>query len=195
MFTPWGTSDSSTPYFDGVTFYSTPRHGGFKVSKKRLAEMPPCLRNENGWYEEDCEALKVFMAFPTEFFKTGKLNRDSYAKSKQSFMGWFPDEYAVLFGRMPTAAESHVVADREFAARTHDKFVVTSAWGSWQNGVPDGMVGVSATKASTGDHKYFLVPEALYQTRKSHFCIDDYPNAGIVETTDFTGNGRRTKAL
>jgi hypothetical protein len=71
MNTPWGKSDSVKRYAPGINFYSTPRHGGIKVSKTVLALMPPHLRNDDGWYEEDLEWCKVAMAFP--HFFTGAM--------------------------------------------------------------------------------------------------------------------------
>ncbi len=67
MITPWGLADDKTIVTDGIVFYSTPSHGGYKVSKAILAVMPKHLVNDDGWYEEDCEWSKVCIAFPHLF--------------------------------------------------------------------------------------------------------------------------------
>ena len=79
MLTPWGQSDCSVEYGPGVTFYGTPSHGGFHLSPEREAELDMRLREhgitaeaarmgyEPGWYEEDCSAYAVVVAFPELF--------------------------------------------------------------------------------------------------------------------------------
>lgn len=74
--TPWGNADTRETYLPGVDFYSTPSHGGFRLSKVREAELDAVLRRHGmtaeqarmgypeGWYEEDCCALAVLAAFP-----------------------------------------------------------------------------------------------------------------------------------
>ena len=68
MNTPWGKSQGRADKLaPGINFYSTAGHGGYKVSKTTLALMPPALRNEDGWYEEDMEWCKIAIAFPHLF--------------------------------------------------------------------------------------------------------------------------------
>lgn len=81
--TPWGRADYRYKYCSGINSYGTPGHGGFKVSAKMLAKMPEALRNPDGWYEEDCEACKVIIAFP-HLFDAGKV-----ASAQKSFDFWF----------------------------------------------------------------------------------------------------------
>lgn len=70
MITPWGKADRKEIIAPGITFYSTPRHGGYKVNKKQRLMMPPQWQNADGWYEEDCEYLKVILSFPQHFSQT-----------------------------------------------------------------------------------------------------------------------------
>jgi hypothetical protein len=70
--TPWGNPDSGKHIGDGIVFYSTPSHGGYRVPAEKLAEMPKALREfrtfaGHGWYEEDCDAVIVILAFPHLF--------------------------------------------------------------------------------------------------------------------------------
>lgn len=74
MITPWGKADDKDVIADGIVFYSTPSHGGFKVNTKQNQAIPEAFRNADGWYEEDCEALKVIYSFPWLFQQTIDFN-------------------------------------------------------------------------------------------------------------------------
>lgn len=93
--TPWGRSDSRTHYGDGVTFYSTSSHGGFKLSEERLREITSKLGvvetfcGYPQWFEEDCDWTYVALAFP-ELFTGDELAAANtyreYAKRKASLL-------------------------------------------------------------------------------------------------------------
>jgi len=67
----------------------------------------------------------------------------------------------------------------EFLANNAEKWVVTTAWGSWAEWVPNEMVGVCAYRGGNaagrvGEPAYFLVLDNEYQTRDSFgFIIDE----------------------
>jgi hypothetical protein len=64
---PWGPSQGSKVYAQGVTSHSTAGHGGFKLSDERDRKVHPLLRAAGGWYEEDeCWAI-VAITFPHLF--------------------------------------------------------------------------------------------------------------------------------
>lgn len=91
--TPWGHSDGVTSFGDeGLVLFTTPSHGGFYVPELLTNRMPIELRKHEGthnpqraygyatalarvdttfcgvaWYEEDCEATLVTLAFPELF--------------------------------------------------------------------------------------------------------------------------------
>src|SRR5437764_13898132 len=71
--TPWGLSDSRTHYGLGVTFYSTPSHGGFHLDEDRLRGLTAKLGVTKtycgypDWFEEDCDWSYVALAFPDLF--------------------------------------------------------------------------------------------------------------------------------
>ena len=71
--TPWGDADYEKEYTNGVVFYGTPGHGGFKVDAKVRKTWPQVLQdfvpfNQNtGWYEEDCDCVIVYLAMPHLF--------------------------------------------------------------------------------------------------------------------------------
>lgn len=73
MATPWGVRDSLTQHAEGIYSVTTPSHGGFWLSPERLAQVPPSWRLArfghassltSPWFEEDCDAWLVVLAFP-----------------------------------------------------------------------------------------------------------------------------------
>ena len=56
--TPWGEADSVTEIADGIVYYTTPSHGGLRLSAERWAQIPSALADTfhtAGWAEQDCE--------------------------------------------------------------------------------------------------------------------------------------------
>lgn len=65
----------------------------------------------------------------------------------------------------------------EFYTKHGNDWLVTAAWGDWQGGVPDGMVGVCARIGghrahSQAEERWFLVPKDEYGRRDYQFVID-----------------------
>lgn len=71
-YTPWGQPDSKVRLCSGIMMFSTPTHGGIRVSPGKGALMPA---NERGrlfpWYEEDCEMWFVLLRFMDEINACG----------------------------------------------------------------------------------------------------------------------------
>lgn len=71
--TPWGVADQVRIVAPGIVWCETPSHGGYWLSKERLAQMDPALRSfrpftgKAAWFEEDCDWAVVVVAFPTFF--------------------------------------------------------------------------------------------------------------------------------
>lgn len=63
--TPWGASQQSYRYADGILCHSTASHGGFHVDAERNARVHAMLRNADGWYEEDGNGPRWLSAFLT----------------------------------------------------------------------------------------------------------------------------------
>ena len=61
IYTPWGWANPAYDVehiADGVEFFSTPSHGGLRLSPKRIAQIPAEVRKAmrgRKWFEEDCE--------------------------------------------------------------------------------------------------------------------------------------------
>lgn len=95
---PWGVIDWAREIAPGIVSVSTASHGGFYVSRERLATMPEALARVptyversagvkivtvagdgfgGRWYEEDCDAALVALAwpeaFPREYLKVARI--------------------------------------------------------------------------------------------------------------------------
>lgn len=167
---PWGMIDHVEKVAEGIHFVSTSSHGGFELSPERLAKMPACLRMRGGWYEEDCEASKVVCAFPEHF------DERQVKLAIESLKNWFPDVYEEWTGESLQEGESFIRDKHLFIERHRSDYVATAAWGSWEDGVPEGMVKVFACKGGdrrADDGLYFLVPEDEYAARgRFGFVVD-----------------------
>jgi hypothetical protein len=87
--TPWGESDHEKPYGEGITFYGTPSHGGFRLLAAQNQQIPGYFRKasfngmgQSGWYEEDCDWAIVAVCFPELFtaedLENARLTLKSY---------------------------------------------------------------------------------------------------------------------
>lgn len=180
MHTPWGASQYERRYGDGIVFYSTAGHGGFRVAPEQNQLIPKAIRDESGtavgggkagWYEEDCEWYAVAYAFPELFVSPHDGNSDhtdfsTVEKVKEiatrGLKSWFPDEYERMTGEEIPEGESYLKDKRLWAERHAGEFVVDAAWGDWHEAVPSGYVGVLARRKQDGAERYFLVPKADY---------------------------------
>lgn len=104
--TPWGRADYVEKYAPGINSYGTPGHGGFKLSAGRNALVDPKVRNDKGWYEEDCDWAIVALTFP-DVFDARELG---YARS--TVRRYRPVEAAVVFGLGVIYEAAEIVEDR-----------------------------------------------------------------------------------
>jgi hypothetical protein len=86
---PWGAIDRCTRIADGIHFVSTPSHGGFRLSPARLARFPLAVLGQtwralgrDGWFEEDCDAYLIPVAFPDCFSK------EEQARAYPGYCAW-----------------------------------------------------------------------------------------------------------
>lgn len=176
--TPWGSAQYVTKYGDGIVSVGTAGHGGVKLSPERNRGVPVELRNSNGWYEEDCEAAIALYTYPEEFAKGTRTPQMVKQDAERSVKQWFPDKWEKYSGQKVTAAESSIVAEREFKAAHKDDDVVVSAQTS---DTYPGMVEVTTKVGgnlrgdpkTTGEKKY-LVPSDEYKPRSNgqSFVVD-----------------------
>ncbi|WP_245455634.1 DUF7007 domain-containing protein [Neorhizobium lilium] len=57
--TPWGMAQISRQFANGIVLHSTASHGGFHLVENANAIVHALYRNDDGFYEEDCEWAKV----------------------------------------------------------------------------------------------------------------------------------------
>lgn len=172
--TPWGEAQGAERYTRGVTSYDTASHGGFKVSKTLNDKIPEILRNEDGWYEEDCEWAKVAFSLPMLFTDLEKFH------AVRTLKNYFPLEYEALTGEVLPPGASHA-KDRMLFEKEHaNDWVVISAVSSNENqGFVECIATVGGQRQKFGsdyipEEKKFLVPQPEYAERCSAhgFVID-----------------------
>lgn len=183
MNTPWGPSQTIDEIFDGIQFVSTSGHGGFKVENALNNRIPDYWRNDDGWYEEDCEAAIVVLVFEKEFREAGKASDSMVSELTQIAKDFYPREYEKFSGQKIPVEESYLLRKEAFAENNKDNYVVITAWGDWEHGVPKGMVKVEATLGGnyTSPRRAFLVTEDEYKQRDSNgFVINLEKHQEIV---------------
>jgi len=171
--TPWGKPQSCEEYGGGVFFYSTASHGGYKVTRQKA--MPEALRNETGWYEEDCEWARVALGLPDLF--------TAYEKkvAERTLRAYEPNVWEAFYGRTLLPGESRARDDERFLEANKDKLLVISA-----SSHDEKLVKVYATLggARSADLKQhiFLVDRGEYErNRAAAFVVDPERHQ---ETTD-----------
>ena len=158
--TPWGASQTSKKYAPGIMEYSTASHGGFHLSKSRQRVMPKCLRNDSGWYEEDCDWCKVVISFQ-EFFEPN-VRISAY----NTLRNWHYKAYEELFGKILRPGESHAKDEVLFFEKHKNDWLVISALRCEHNNT---LVDVIATRGGkrlfNGQQKRFIVTATDYDKR------------------------------
>ncbi len=178
---PWGTVENENVVAEGITFVSSPGHGGYKLSRERNAKVDSAWRAKGGWYEEDCDWAIVALTFP-EVFPTEHEGVDLVDLTHRTAKNYYPDAYAVATGNPVLDEESYVLRQRAFRGEHVDDLVSISAFGDWAEWVPAGMVGVFAVVGGRGalptssvneQGRYYLVPAAEYRNRPEFGFIVD----------------------
>jgi hypothetical protein len=139
--------------------------------------MPAYMRNEGGWYGEDCEWSIAAVVHPIGFQRTvkieGRPDRTESEIAISTFRNWYPDQYERWTGVPLQPGESRSRDERVWQETVVNDFVVSAAWGDWAHWVPKGKVGVVALRRSDTVEKWFLVDAELYAKRTGFgFVID-----------------------
>jgi transposase-like protein len=74
VYTPWGMADNAERLAEGITSYSTPSHGGIRLSWERQKQLPAGVKNflQNiEWWEEDCDWCVPYIVFQDDIRKQG----------------------------------------------------------------------------------------------------------------------------
>lgn len=162
--TPWGLSQDKTKYTTGITFYSTSRHGGFKVSRKLNQTIPSQFRKESGWYEEDCEAYIVVFFFPNLF------SGEEVTTAKNALRTWFWKAYENFFGEEIPKGLS-LTKDRD-VLETSGQYLVVSALNQ-NEGVVKVCARINGHKGNQDSEVWMLMRSEEYkQIGESGFVVD-----------------------
>lgn len=130
--TPWGPAQHVEDVGRGVVFASTAGHGGYFVPAGLLARIPKAEREyarswsgSERWYEEDCCALSVVLAFPELFPDVTAAQRVDYRATLDRYMQ--PEPPKVAAPRLAVAAGYEPPAFNEAdCGGAFDGFTVTS---------------------------------------------------------------------
>jgi hypothetical protein len=167
MHTPWGRSDYQKQFRRGVTWVSTPSHGGFMIAEGTARELLSAAAIAEGElccgylaFEEDCDAAIVLYELPET--REGFSNT-SDAELIASLSAWNlpylrargiePDAQGAAFWQ-----ERHE-EERMRAEKSPD--LIIAGFGDWAEWVPAGRVGLC-----TADGKRYTAPAAAYDARK-----------------------------
>ena len=183
--TPWGASQGTTIYADGVVFHNTAGHGGFHLSDDRNGQIHQTLRADGGWYEEDeCWAI-VAIHFPHLF--TSFERRCAERTLKDSW----PDAFERIFGRILGPGESRERDRIAFEKQHAGDWIVVAAITSEQE---KGFVECIATRGGKRGHveeRRFLVPSTEYRVGQFGFVIDEARHRAWDGPSDFAGRRGR----
>lgn len=178
--TPWGPSQRTTVFAEGVEFHATASHGGFKLSATRNRDVHPQLRSKDGFYEEDAAWAIVAITFPHLFTAFERQCAERSIKD-----GW-PDAWEKIFGTCLAAGESHVKDRRAFEAKHAGDWVVISAIRSdHHSGVTEVIATRGGRRHSHLEERRFLVPSSEYEVGRFGFVIDELRHAAYDGPSSF----------
>ena len=165
--TPWGASQQSYHYADGVFCHSTAGHGGFGLSSERNMQVHALLRNDDGWYEEDGEWAKVAFAFPDLFTTREKRCADETLRND------YPDAWEHLHGVTLQPGESRTKDEKQFHLDHKADWIVVSAITSRLHpGFIECIAKLGGNRALKEVRQY-LVPSSEYRAGRFGFVIDE----------------------
>ncbi|WCA62405.1 hypothetical protein G6M16_024495 (plasmid) [Agrobacterium tumefaciens] len=164
--TPWGMAQVSRQYADDIVLHSTASHGGFHLAENANAVVHPLYRNDDGFYEEDCEWAKVAHAFPQLFTAYERRLAD------RTLRDYFPDAYERVTGAILNGGQSHMRDRQEFESLHRNDWVVIAALNSdHQPGFVECVATLGGIRGETGERR-FLVPRSDYTIGRHGFVID-----------------------
>jgi hypothetical protein len=164
--TPWGLSQTSEVYVEGIIFHSTASHGGIKLDRTRNAAMPTALRVVGGWYEEDAEWAKVAAGFPDLFTDYERAHAD------RTLREYFPECWEALHGRALEPGESYAKDRLRFhEIHARDWVVISAIRSTAHSGFVECVAALGGNRDSA-DLRGFLVPADEYRSGPHGFVID-----------------------
>jgi len=166
-YTKWGASQTSKKHASGIMEYSTASHGGFHLSATRQSQMPEYLRNDDGWYEEDCDWCKVVIAFP-EYFTVEK-----FMEAQSTLKNWHYKAYEKHTGLTLLPEESYMKNQDTFFEIHKNDMLVTSASMTDNPEIIVVCATLGGDRNNRKSEKRYLVPASEYKKRDICFIIND----------------------
>lgn len=164
--TPWGQSQSSEVYADGVVFHSTASHGGFKLDRAHNARMPA--------------ALRVAGAGMRKIVNGRRSRRDSPISSppmngvmQKTLRDYYPNCWEAIHDRFLAPGESVENDRRLFGEKHRHDWVVVSAIRSTEHPEMTDCIARLGGRRDHGDERRFLVPSDEYAAGRFGFVIDE----------------------
>lgn len=161
--TPWGGSQLTTIYGEGVVKHMAAHDGGFQISPERNAKVLPSLRKNSGWYEEALEWSILAISFPELFTTSERSNADDTIRDI------WPQIWEEIHGRIPVAGESWAEGRANFERCHAQEFVVIAAVRSdFHFGMTEVVASMGGRRTRDHEKRRFLVPCDEYARRGRH---------------------------
>jgi hypothetical protein len=169
--TPWGASQQTYRYADGILCHAAASHGGFHLSMARNMLVHALFRNDGGWYEEDGEWAKVAFSFPELF------TLREHRAADRSLRNDYPDAWERIHDVILAPGDSRVKDERQFRElHAHDWIVVAAIRSDRHPGFVECAAKLGGNR-SLDEARLFLVPAQEYQAGRFGFVIDEARHA------------------
>jgi hypothetical protein len=180
--TPWGMSQSTTVYAEGIESFSTAEHGGFRLSASRNRKVHPLLRSKGGWYEEDAAWAIVAITYPDIFTSFERRCADRTIRDS------WPDAWEAIVGTVLVSGESYEKDKRAFhAAHATDWIVISAITSSHIAGFVECVATSGGSRHRNAEERRFLVPSSDYDIGRFGFVIDPERHPVYGGSSDFVG--------
>ena len=125
-YTPWGYPQGVLVICDFMYQVYTSSHGGVKVSPEKNLEIPEYMRNEHGWYEEDCDWAIPATVFEQEYLASiqdSTKQANAQEEIRKCLRHWHPDAYEKWHGVSVQEGESKLFGpDQEWEEESEEDF-------------------------------------------------------------------------
>jgi len=186
---PWGEVQHAESYNDDGTIVSvsTASHGGIWVADELNNKIHHGMRNNNGWYEEDCEWSIVALTFPQIFTD---FEREI---AEGSLRDYYPETWEYLHGRKLQSGQSRKRDEKMFQkAHANDWIVISAVSSSYHEGMVEVVATLGGDRSENAQEKRFLVPDYEYRTRgRFGFIINLEKHSEYHGQSDFISYQRK----
>lgn len=160
---PWGIVQYQEQIDSLMVSVSTASHGGVKVMPKFNKLIPQELRNQGGWYEEDCEYSIPFYFLYHWISKENREDREEYLKVLKNY---FPFKLEACLNIDIKPGESAIKDEYIFKNENQNK------WISFSNLCIINNVKSWLHKQSTKEEICVMISKDIYESHKTRYgCI------------------------